>query len=156
VYNKRAMPKEVKVLELSPEQIQQFLSERQIAEEFNEKQLENEESALEQAILVMTPSEISDYLAEHLAHTDVVVTATNIVSDFNFHDAILIAAINRSRNGLDAAIAWIENQFSLNEEQAKNDPTKNKTESPKPQKEGKRVVYGTGVNSRPEDDSEQL
>ena len=149
------MAKEVKVVELTPDQVQ-MLVEQQKNSAIAEQQQSQQEMIIEQAIINMSPEEIADYLAEHLAHTNVVVEALNLVEAFNLQEAVFVASLNRSRLGLDAAISWIENHFSLNEKQEIEDENGNKTKSPKPQKEGKRIVYGAGASSLDEDDSEQL
>jgi len=149
------MAKEVKVVELTPEQVQ-MLVEQQKSSEIAEQQQSQQEMIIKQAIINMSPDEIADYLAEHLAHTNVVVEALNLIEAFNLQEAVFVASLNRSRLGLDAAISWIENHFSLNEKQEKEDEKGNKTKSPEPQKEGKRFVYGAGASSLDEDDSEQL
>lgn len=149
------MAKEVKVLELTQEQIQNMLLEQQKNSDTAEQQ-QQEAIAIEQAILQMSPEEITDYISDHLTHTNVIVEALNITDEFSFQEAIFIASLNRSRLGLDAAISWIENHFSLNEVQAEETEIENKTKSPKRQKDGKRIVYGTSENLASEDDSEQL
>lgn len=149
------MSKEVKIVELSPDQIQQMLTEQAQMTEKAVLEQKAQSEAVEQAILNMTPSEISDYLSDHLSQSSIIIEATNIVSEFNLHDAIFIAALNRTRNGLDAALSWIENHFSLNESQDSDEKIANKKESPKQQKEGKRIVYGN-AKANAEDESEQL
>lgn len=148
------MPKEVKVIELTPEQVQMLVEQQKNAE--IAEQQSQQEMTIEQAIVNMNPDEIADYLSEHLAHTNVVVEALNLVETFSLQEAVFVASLNRSRLGLEAAISWIENHFSLNEKQEIEDENGNKTKSPKPQKEGKRIVYGAGASSLDEDDSEQL
>lgn len=149
------MAKEIKVVEFTPEQVQMLL-EQQKQSEIAEQQQSQQELIIEQAIINMSPEEITDYLADHLAHSNVIVEALNLIEKFSLQDAVFVASLNRSRLGLEAAIDWIENHFSLNEEQGKDGETDNKTQSPEPQKEGKRIVYGAGKNSLKEDDSEQL
>ncbi len=144
------MNKEVKLIELSPEQIQELLNNQAV-----QKVQEDTDAVIEQAIINMSPEELADYLSSHLASTNVIIEAMNLVSEFSMQDAIFAAALNRSRIGLDSAIAWIENHFSLNEEQAEEENKENNTESPNTNK-GKRIVYGKNENSLPEDDSEQL
>jgi hypothetical protein len=150
------MSKEVQIVELSPDQIQQMLNTQAQLTEKAVLEQKAQSEAMEQAILNMTPSEISDYLSDHLSQSSVIIEATNIVSEFNLHDAIFIAALNRTRNGLDAALSWIENHFSLNELQAEDTKNENETESPKQQKQGKRIVYGKNSKSNTADESEQL
>lgn len=145
------MPKNIKVVDFSPEQIEEMLGENLADTSKEDAQAE----ALAQAILQMEPDEIADYLYESLVQTNVLIEAANITDEISYHDAIFIAALNRSRVGLDAAISWIENHFSLEEVQADVESNKNKTKTPEIQKQGKRIVYGS-ENKSAEDDSEQL
>lgn len=143
------MAKEIKVVELTSEQIQNLLLEQEMTE-MAEKQLQHD-AEVDKAILNMGPEEIVDYITEHLASSDVLVDAIKISGEFTLQDSIFIASLNRSRIGLEAAISWLENHFSLNEEQDNQGDMKKKHELPKP----RRIVYGETKDST-SDDSEQL
>jgi hypothetical protein len=148
------MAKQIKIIEMSPEDVAQALKNQP---SINMEEIELQQDAdIEEAIINMTANEIVDYIAEHIAHTNVIVEALNITTDLNLQDSIFVASLNRSRVGLDAAILWIENHFSLNEQQAEVSEKSNITQSPMQQKDGKRIVYGSNKEENYEDDLEQL
>lgn len=149
----KQQPEEDQVQEITPEQFEQLIQSGQI-KVISADDVEHP-SAISEAINNLSAEDLVDLLNDYLTQTDIIVQALNLVKEFNTNEAIFIAALQRSREGLEYTVQWLENRFSLVNEQAKEEPTEKKTESPKPQKEGKRVVYGAGA-TQALDDSEQL
>jgi len=127
---------------------------KQIEQYVIEKQKEAQEFA--QAVCAMSPEEIVDYLNAYCEQTDIVSESMSLVQTYTTGEAILVTALNSAKTGLDAAIMWMENHFSIDNQQAEEPSPKKKTESPKSQKDGKRIVYGSGEGSNQTDESEQL
>ena len=149
----KKQPEDDSIQEITPEQLEQLIQSGAV--QIITAPGEKDNSAMTQAINNLSAEELVDLLNDYLTQTDIIVQSLSLVEGFNTGEAIFIAALQRTREGLEFTVQWLEKHFSLTNEQAKEEPTEKKTESPNPQKEGKRVVYGAGA-TQALDDSEQL
>jgi len=134
---------QVQVLEASSELLEHFATQ--------EKQRQEEAEAYKQAILNMSPTEMHEFLEDHLTATDIIMESLGICSNMNVSDSIFVTSLNRLRTGIESTLMWMESKLEIQKQEANPEAVQNKNESPRT--DGKRIVYGANDT---EDESEQL